>query len=129
MFQGTFSSQSSRLVQFSRLLRGRNVQYVVVGRLRRSGDDEGQWELALFRHIALVRHFHVILHLIWPRELFPTHRAGEDFALRAFVVQEGVSLETVLVLECLLHVLLGTLGALVHSVLDACVAEEVETAN
>lgn len=66
---------------------------------------------------------HVILHLVGPRELLAAHRTGEHLALMALMVEERVSLEAVLILERLLDVKFGTLGALIHALADGRVTE------
>lgn len=67
--------------------------------------------------------FHVIFHFVWSRKLFAAHRTGKHFALRALVIEEGVPLKTVFVLERFLNVLFGALGALVDSFADFCVTK------
>lgn len=76
-----------------------------------------------------MRRLQVVLHLVRSRELLAAHRTGEDLALRPLVVQEGVSLETVLVLERLGDVLFGAFRALVHPVADDGVLEEIQSAH
>jgi hypothetical protein len=71
----------------------------------------------------------VVLHLVGPRELLGADRTGEDLALVAFVVEEGVPLEAVLVLEGLLYVDLGALGALVDALGYRGVAKQIEPAH
>lgn len=76
-----------------------------------------------------MRHLHVVLHLVRARELLVAHRAREHLARRALVIEERVPLEAVLVLERLLDVLFGTLGALVDALEDFRVAEQIQAAH
>ena len=91
--------------------------------VRSLSHNHRDWKIAVFRHVAIMRGFHVILHLVRPRELFPAHRTWEDFALRPLVIEESVSLEAVLVLERFLNVVLRALSALIHTILDARIAK------
>lgn len=69
---------------------------------------------------------HVILHLVGSRELFAADRTREHLALVALVVEERVPLETVLVLEGLLDIEFCAFSALVDTLIDGCVTEEVQ---
>jgi len=71
----------------------------------------------------------VVLHLIRPRELLGTNWTGEHLSLVSFVVEESMALETVLVLKSLVHVYLGALHALVDTLGDGRVAEQVQSAD
>lgn len=82
-------------------------------------------EGAILGHVAVVRRFHVIFHLVWPRELLAADRTRKNLALLALVVEECVSLEGVLVLEGLLNVFFCALSALVDAFCDGGVAKEV----
>lgn len=68
---------------------------------------------------------HVVLHLVGPRELFGAYRTREHLALMAFVIEERVPLEAVLVLKGLLDVEFGALGALIDALADGSVTEEI----
>lgn len=80
-------------------------------------------------HVRLVRRLEVIFHFVRPGELLVAHWTGEDFSLGTFMVQEGMSLEAVFVLEGLLYVFLGTFHTLVDSVADTSVTEEIQPTN
>lgn len=80
-------------------------------------------------HVRFVGCLEVVLHFVRPGELLVAHRTGEDLPLGTLVVQEGVPLEAVFVLEGFLDVLLGTLHTLVYSVADAGISEEVQTSD
>lgn len=69
--------------------------------------------------------FHVILHLVRTREFLAAYRAGKHLALMTLVVEERVPLETILVLEGLLDVVLRTFGALINALADGSVTEEI----
>lgn len=71
----------------------------------------------------------MVLHLVRSRELLAAHWTREDLALCPLVVQEGVSLETVLVLERLLDILFGAFRALIHAMADHGVLEEIQSAH
>lgn len=57
----------------------------------------------------------MVLHFVGPRELFTADGARENLALTAFVIEEGVPLEAVLVLEGFDDVHLGAFNALVDA--------------
>lgn len=78
-------------------------------------------------HVAFVRGFHVILHFVWTRELLLAHWTREHLPLGAFVVEERMPLEAVFVFECLLNVLLCAFRALVDSLKDFRVTEQIQT--
>ena len=72
----------------------------------------------------------MLLHLVGAGELLGADRAGEHLPLLALVIQEGVALEAVLVLETLLQLHLVALEAAVGTVAgDLRVLEQVEPAH
>ena len=69
----------------------------------------------------------MLLHLVWTRKLLLTHRTRKHFPVCPLVVEEGVSLEAVLVLEALVDLDLLTLDAPVAAVAgDVRVLEQVQ---
>ena len=79
---------------------------------------------------AVVNLLEMLLHLVWPGELLLTHGAREHLPVGALVIQEGVSLETVLVLKALDNLDLLALDAPVGAVAgDVGVLEQVEAAD
>jgi len=69
----------------------------------------------------------VVLEFVGSRKLASAHQARKHLALVAFVVEVGVPLEAVLVLERPRHVLLLAGDAAVHALLrDGSVAEEIQ---
>jgi len=81
------------------------------------------------RHVTFVHSLHVILHLVGPRKLFSAHRAREYFALVAFVVQEGVPLEAILVLERLQYVRFSAFQTFVDAFGHGGVPKQVQAAH
>ena len=95
-------------------------------------DDEvgGRGDGLRLRDDAVVHLLEMLLHLVRAGELFSAHRAGEHLPLLALVIQEGVALEAVFVLETLLQLHLVALQAAVGTVAgDLRVFEQVEPAN
>lgn len=80
---------------------------------------------AILGHKTVVHGFHVVLHLVRTREFLAAYRAGKHLALMTLVVEERVPLETVLVLEGLLDVVLRTFGALINALANGSVTEEI----
>lgn len=80
-------------------------------------------------HVALMGGLQVVLHLVGPRKLLAAHRTGKHLSLGALVVQKGMALETVLVLECFLNILFGAFRALVDTVADDGVFKEIQAAH
>lgn len=93
----------------------------------RSDEEVQRIKLHILSHVALVRGLQVVLHLVGSRELLSAHRAGEDLTLSALVVQEGVSLEAVLILERLLDILFSTLRTLIDALADHRVPKEIKS--
>jgi len=91
--------------------------------------EEADGDYAIFGHEAVMHGLHVVLHLVRPGELLAADRARKHFPLVALVVEEGVTLEAVLIFESLDHVGLFTLYALVHALGDGRVAEQVESSD
>lgn len=84
----------------------------------------------LARHGVVVNGLEVVLEFVGPWKLASAHQTWKHFALVAFVVEVGVSLEAVLVFERPRHVLLFARDATVHALLrNGSVAEEVQAAN
>lgn len=70
----------------------------------------------------------MLLHLVGSGELLKADRAGEDLALLALVVEEGVPLEAILVLERLEDLHFVALEAAVGAVTgDLGVAQQVQS--
>ena len=65
---------------------------------------------------AVVNLLEMLLHLVGPGELLLTHGTGEHLPVVALVIKEGVSLETVFVLEALDNLDLFTLNAPVGAI-------------
>lgn len=80
-----------------------------------------------FGHKTVVHGLHVVLHLVRPRELLAAHRTGKDFSLAAFVIEEGVPLETILIFERFHDIGFRAFQTPVHAFIDARVPEQVET--
>ncbi|KAJ8870966.1 hypothetical protein PR048_027268 [Dryococelus australis] len=99
------------------------------GRSWLGGKKKAKWKNAILGHETVMDRLHVVLHFVWARELLGTDRAREHLPLVTLMVEEGMPLEAVLVLEGLLHICLGALGALVHALGDRCVAEQVEASH
>ena len=79
---------------------------------------------------AVVDLLEVLLHLVGPGELLLTHGAREHLPVVALVIEEGVTLETVLVLKALDNLDLLALDAPVGAVAgDVGVLEQVEAAD
>ena len=72
----------------------------------------------------------MLLHLVRAAELLAADRTRKDLALRALVVEEGVALKAVLVLETLADLGLLALQAAITAVLrDLGVAQQVQAAH
>lgn len=67
----------------------------------------------------------MVLHLVRTREFLAAYRAGKHLALMTLVIEKRMPLETVLVLEGLLYVELRTFGALINTLVDGSVTEEI----
>ena len=59
----------------------------------------------------------VLFHFVWTGKLLSTYRTWEDFPLRAFVIEESVSLEAVFVLETLQDLNLLTFDTSIGSII------------
>lgn len=90
------------------------------------GQEKAEGHDAILGHEAVVNSLHVILHFVGSREFLAAHRTGENFPLVAFVIEEGVPLEAVLVLEGLLNVNFGALRALVDALGYRSVAKKIK---
>ena len=55
----------------------------------------------MFGDYTIMNLLQMLLHLVRTGEFFLTNRAGKYFSVSAFMIQEGVSLEAVFVLEAL----------------------------
>lgn len=76
---------------------------------------------------AVVHLLQMLLHFVWPGELLLTHGAGEHLPVVALVIEEGVPLETVFVLEALDNLDLFALNAPVGAIArDVGIFEQVE---
>lgn len=91
--------------------------------------EEAEGHDAILGHETVVYGLHVVFHFVWSGEFLAAHGAGKNLPLVALVVQKGVPLEAVLVLEGLLDVGLRALGALVDALGYGSVAEKVETSD
>lgn len=69
----------------------------------------------------------MVLHFVGPGELLAADGAWEDLALVSLVIQESMSLEAVLVLKGLLDVDLGAFCALVDTLRDRGISEQIQT--
>lgn len=108
------------------------VIIVIVDHLRAGRSDEKAQRIVLDvqgRLVAVMCRLQVVLHFVGPRELFAAHRARKHLPLGALVVEKGVPLEAVLVLERLLDVFLGTFRALVDALADDRVPEQIEATH
>ena len=82
----------------------------------------------MLRDDAVVNLLEMLLHLVWSGELLLTHWTRKHFPIVPLVIEERVSLETVLVLKALDNLHLLTLDAPVGAVTgDVGVLEQVQT--
>ena len=70
----------------------------------------------MFWDYTVMNLLQMLLHLVRTGEFFLTNRAGKNFSVSAFMIQEGVSLEAVFVLEALDNLDLFTLNAPVGAI-------------
>lgn len=97
--------------------------------LSSTGQVEAVGHDTILGHEAIVHGLHVILHLVRSRKFLAAHRARKHLALMALVVEERVSLKAVFVFEGLLDVELRAFGALIYTLADGCVTEEIQAAH
>lgn len=84
---------------------------------------------ALLGHEAIMHGFHVIFHFVRSRKFLAAHRTWKHLALVALVVEKRVPLKAVFVFEGLLDVELRALGALIYTLADGRVTEEIQAAH
>jgi len=87
--------------------------------------------IAIFpRHGVIVNCFKMVFQFIGSGEFTTTHQTREHLALVTLVIEIGVPLEAVLILESPRHVLLLAWDATVHAFLrDGSVAKQVQAAD
>lgn len=93
--------------------------------LRPARQKETERHDAVLGHEAVMHGLHMILHLIWPRELLCAYWTGEYLALMTLMVEERMPLEAILIFKCLLNVKLGAFGALIDAFADGSITEQI----
>ena len=82
------------------------------------------------RHGVVVDRFQMVFQFVGSGELATAHQTRKHLALVALMIEIGVSLEAVLILESARHVLLLAGYAAVHALLrDGSVAKQVQAAD
>lgn len=82
---------------------------------------------AVLRHETIVNRLHVVLHFIRPGEFLLADRTGEDLPLMPFVVEEGVTLEAVFILERFLYIDFCAFRTLIDALVYRRVPEQIQT--